>query len=311
MGVLQIGFSGGEPLLRNDLEACIECARTCGLYTNLITSAIGLSLERAKRLKSAGLDSIQISLQSDEAACADHIAGATAHDLKLRACQVVIENGIPLSLNVVLHRLNMDRVPQIIELARSLKAERLELANVQYYGWAYRNFSSLLPTREQVLRTEQFVNKEKHRLSGSMEIAYVLPDYFASRPKPCMNGWGRFYITVNPHGEVLPCPNARSIPGLLFETVRQKPLAEIWRNSHTFNLFRGTHWMPEPCRSCERREQDFGGCRCQAALLTGNAGNTDPVCEFSPYRYRIDELLNAVPARAMDFRQNPGSHFNV
>ena len=263
LGVLQIGFSGGEPLLRKDLEALVQVARETGLYTNLITSGLGLNESRAKQLAETGLDNIQLSFQAAEEELADSLAGVrNTHARKLRAVEIIRENGIALSLNVVLHRFNISRLPEIIDFAETLGATRLELANTQYYGWAFRNRSLLLPSRDQVEAASQVAWAARRRLRGVMEVLYVLPDYFTGRPKPCMNGWGRKYLTVNPHGFVLPCPTAWEIRVLTFENVRERSLAWIWSASESFNRFRGTEWMAEPCRSCPQREVDFGGCRC-------------------------------------------------
>ena len=292
LGVLQIGFSGGEPLARRDLAELIRAARESNLYTNLITSGIGLNDDRLLALRDAGLDSIQLSFQSDESSLADEIAGARAHELKLDVAAKIREAGIALSLNFVIHRRNIDRLAEMIALAEALGAERVELANVQFYGWAFRNREALLPTREQVDRAREIATAAKSRLARKIDIFYVLPDYYETRPKPCLNGWGQRYLTVNPIGDVLPCPTASSaIPDLRFENVRTRDLNWIWQKSESFNRFRGTEWMPEPCRSCPQKEIDFGGCRCQAALLTGNAANTDPVCEFSPNRALVDSVL--------------------
>jgi len=306
LGVLHVGFSGGEPLQRPDLAQLIAAARAAGLYSNLITSALGLNQGRAQELKEAGLDSVQISFQSDLAPEADALAGVSAHARKLEAAHLVCQLGFPLSVNVVLHRGNLDRLDQIIRLAESLGAERLELANAQYYGWAFRNRASLLPTRGQVEQATQVALAAKKRLYGKMEILFVVPDYFSDRPKPCMNGWGNRFLTVNPAGTVLPCPTASEIKGMRFENVRDHPLAWIWKESESFNRFRGTDWMPDPCRSCEFREIDWGGCRCQAALLTGDAALTDPVCKLSPHRHIIDRALAAEGASggALVARQN-------
>ena len=294
LGVMHVGFSGGEPLLRRDLAELIAEARGAGLYTNLITSAVGLDDGRARELRAAGLDSVQISFQADEAGTADAIAGARAHDLKLAAVARVREHGMALSVNVVLHRATIDRLPEIVAFAASLGAERLELANVQYYGWGFVNRALLLPTREQVDAAFQTATEAQAKYKGRMEIFYVLPDYYQAYPKPCMNGWGRRYLTVNPIGEVLPCPTAAGIPGLRFENVRERSLEWVWKESESFNCFRGTDWMPEPCRSCPRQEVDFGGCRCQAALLTGSAAKTDPVCTLTPDRIIVDRILGEV-----------------
>src|SRR5436190_22438067 len=310
LGVLQIGFSGGEPLARSDLADLVRAAREANLYTNLITSGIGLDVDRLCALRDAGLDSVQLSFQSDEADLANEIAGAHAHQRKLDVAAKIRAAGIQLSLNFVIHRRNIDRLPQMIELAETLAAERVELANVQFYGWAFLNRAALLPTAEQVLRAREVAAEAKARLAGRIDIFYVLPDYYETRPKPCLNGWGQRYLTVNPTGDVLPCPTASSaIPELRFENVRTQGVDWIWRESETFNRFRGTDWMPEPCRSCPQREIDFGGCRCQAALLTGNAANTDPVCEFPPNRAVVDAALREINSsdatRDWRYRVNP------
>jgi pyrroloquinoline quinone biosynthesis protein E len=306
LGVLHAGFSGGEPLARADLAEIIAAARAAGLYTNLLTSGLGLTAARVASLREAGLDSLQLSLQADEATLADEIAGVPAHARKLAAAALVLEAGLPLSLNVVLHRANIGRLGEIIALAESLQATRIELANTQYYGWAFTNRAHLLPTREQVAEALVVAEAARARLAGRMEIFYVLPDYYESRPKPCLQGWGRRYLTVNPIGQVLPCPTASTLPGMHFENVREQSLGRIWRESESFNRFRGTDWMPEPCRTCPQRELDFGGCRCQAALLTGDPAATDPVCTLSPQRHVVDALLREVaPDGRWSYRQNP------
>jgi pyrroloquinoline quinone biosynthesis protein E len=312
LGVLHVGLSGGEPLLRRDLVDLISAAHEAGLYTNLITSGLGLDPARAQHLRDAGLDSIQISFQADDETLGDVIAGARAHQRKLAAAEAVKLAGLPLSLNVVLHRGTIDRLPAIIALAETLGAQRLELANVQFYGWALLNRAALLPSREQVTKALAVALAAKQRLSGRMEIVYVLPDYFEDRPKPCMQGWGQYYLTVNPIGQVLPCPNATSIPGLQFENVRECSLDFIWNESESFNRFRGETWMPLPCRECPERAVDFGGCRCQAALLTGDASATDPVCGLSPHHAMLREILDAETALssqapALQYRQNPAT----
>ena len=317
LGVLQIGFSGGEPLARRDLVELIRAAREAKLYTNLITSGIGLDDDRVRGLREAGLDSIQLSFQSDKSSLADEIAGACAHERKLGVAAKIREAGIPLSLNFVIHRRNIDRLPQMVDLAEALGVERVELANVQFYGWAFHNRAALLPTREQVERARDIATAAKVRLEGKIDIFYVLPDYYETRPKPCLNGWGQRYLTVNPIGDVLPCPTASSaIPDLRFENVRTRELDWIWRESESFNRFRGTEWMPEPCRSCPQKEIDFGGCRCQAALVSGNAATTDPVCEFSVNRTLVDEVLRGVNlssggARDWTYRQYPTEISNL
>jgi PqqA peptide cyclase len=312
VGVLQAGFSGGEPLLRADLASVVAEARACGMYTNLITSGVGLDERRARELRDAGLDSAQISFQADEAALADGIAGVRAHQRKLEAARIVREQGIALSVNVVLHRANLSRLREIIAFAASLGTNHLELANTQYYGWGFLNRAQLTPTRAQVDEARRIAAEEKQRHAGRMDIFYVLPDYYEHRPKPCMQGWGRRYLTVNPTGEVLPCPTASSIRDMRFDNVRENSLAWIWSDSESFNRFRGTDWMPEPCRSCPQHEIDFGGCRCQAALLTGNAAATDPVCSLSPDRKSIDEFLAGVAGNEESLpawrpRENPAA----
>jgi pyrroloquinoline quinone biosynthesis protein E len=317
LGVLQAGFSGGEPLQRADLPELAAAARAAGLYTNLITSAMGLTRKRAEELREAGLDNVQISFQSDEEALANEIAGTAAHQTKLRAARMVRELGFPLTVNVVLHRGNISRIAQIISLAESLEAERLELANAQYYGWAFRNRAALLPTRPQIAQAALVVSEQRKRLLGKMKILFVTPDYYSDRPKPCMNGWGARFLTVNPVGEVLPCPTASSIKDLRFDNVRERPLAWIWNESESFNRFRGTEWMPLPCSDCPQREIDFGGCRCQAALIAGDATVTDPACSLSPYREKLTVFVESIqsvgengPSFDADeggiaFRQNP------
>jgi len=309
LGVLHVGLSGGEPLLRRDLPEIISAAHDSGLYTNLITSGLGLDFARARQLRASGLDSIQISFQADEAVIGDSIAGARAHHHKIDAAAAVTQAGLPLSLNVVLHRHNIERLPAIFSLAESLGAQRLELANVQFYGWAWLNRKSLLPSRDQAQAAFALAQSAKERLAGRMEVIYVLPDYFEERPKPCMQGWGERYLTVNPIGQVLPCPNATSIPGLQFENVRQQSLENIWNESESFNRFRGEEWMPLPCRECPERHVDFGGCRCQAALLTGDPSATDPVCSLSPHHLMLQntvrEETSDLDASSWSARQNP------
>ena len=311
LGGLHAGFSGGEPLARPDLAEIIAGARAAGLYTNLLTSGLGLTAARVESLRAAGLDSLQLSFQADEAVIADSIAGVPAHTRKLEAARLVREAGLPLSLNVVLHRTNIGRLAEIIALAESLQATRIELANTQYYGWAHENRAHLLPMREQVEEARAVADAARSRIATSsvtprLEIFYVLPDYYETRPKPCLQGWGQRYLTVNPTGHVLPCPTATHLPGMHFENVRERPLAWIWRESESFNRFRGTVWMPEPCRSCPQREIDFGGCRCQAALLTGDPAATDPVCTLSPQRGVVDAILQeSAPDGTWRYRQNP------
>ena len=297
LGVLQLHLSGGEPLLRRDLVEIVRHAAGLGLYTNLITSALGLTRRRAEQLRDAGLEHVQVSVQADEAALSDRLAGTPSFDRKLAAARLVKELGWPLTLNVVLHRQNLDRVDRVLDLAEELGADRIELANTQYYGWALRNRDGLLPSRDQVARADVAVRAARERLADRMEIVYVLPDYHSRYPKPCMGGWGRRQLTVVPTGDVLPCPTAQDLP-LPRASVREHSLAWIWEESPLFQRFRGTDWMPEPCRSCDRRELDFGGCRCQAFQLTGDAARTDPVCHLSPDHGLVAEAVRAADEAA-------------
>jgi len=283
LGVLQVHFSGGEPLIRKDLEALIAHAAGCGLYTNLITSGIALTQARANALADAGLDHAQLSLQDTDAQGADRFAGSKDTLAKKTASAAMLRAAdLPLTLNAVMHRGNLDHLEAMIETAVHFGAGRLEVAHVQYYGWALRNRAALMPTRAQIDRATAIVTAARARLSGALVIDYVVPDYYASRPKACMGGWGQRFLNIDPVGRVLPCHAATTIPELVFDTVHEKSLAEIWENSSPFTRFRGTHWMPEPCRSCERKEMDWGGCRCQALALTGDAAATDPACSLSP-----------------------------
>jgi pyrroloquinoline quinone biosynthesis protein E len=299
LGVLQLHLSGGEPLLRRDLVELAATARDLGMYSNLVTSALGLSRRRAEELRAAGLDHVQVSIQADEATTSDRIAGIPSFERKIEACQLVKELGWPLTLNVVLHRQNIDRIGAVLQMAEELGADRIELANTQYYGWAWRNRAALLPSRAQLDRAEPIVSAARKRLAGRMDVIYVLPDYYSRYPKPCMGGWAKRQLTVAPNGDVLPCPAAQVIP-LPRPSVREEPLARIWAESPLFESFRGTDWMPQPCHSCERRETDFGGCRCQAFLLTGDAARTDPVCHLSP-----DHGIVADAVRAANDEQTP------
>jgi pyrroloquinoline quinone biosynthesis protein E len=292
LGVLQLHLSGGEPLQRRDIVEIVRCAAEMGFYTNLITSALGLSPGRAEQLRAAGLDHVQISVQADEPARSDELAGTPSFARKIAAARLVKALGWPLTLNVVLHRHNLDRIGRILDLAEELGADRVELANTQYYGWAWHNRDGLLPSRAQLERAEVVVRAARERLKDRMDIIYVIPDYYSRYPKPCMDGWGRRQLTVVPNGDVLPCPTAHTLP-LPRVSVREHSLAWIWEQSPTFQRFRGTDWMPDPCRGCERRELDFGGCRCQAFQLTGDAARTDPVCHLSPDHKIVAEAVRA------------------
>ncbi|MFL5040752.1 MAG: pyrroloquinoline quinone biosynthesis protein PqqE [Xanthobacteraceae bacterium] len=283
LGVLQVHLSGGEPAARRDLVEITAAARAAGLYTNLITSAVGLTAKTLAALYEAGLDHVQISIQDSAPASADKIAGYRgAYERKRAAAAEVVRLGLPLTVNAVMHRANIDRVADMVELALALGASRVEIAHVQYYGWALKNRAALMPTPEQVERAARAVEELRVRHHGRIVIDAVVPDYYARYPKPCVGGWGRRSLNITPAGRVLPCHAAESIPGLEFWSVQDHPLADIWRNSPAFRAFRGTDWMREPCRSCPRREEDFGGCRCQAFLLTGDARAADPVCHLSP-----------------------------
>lgn len=281
-GALQVHFSGGEPCVRKDLEELVAHATQAGLYSNLITSAVLLDAERLERLKAAGLQHVQVSLQDVEPGGGDRIGGFRGgHARKLEVARMVVEAGLALTINAVLHRHNIERVNDFIDLALALRAGRIEIANVQYYGWALANRAALMPTREQLLTMDARVRERLPSLAGRIVVDYVVPDYYARRPKSCMGGWGRRFMNVTPAGKVLPCHAAETIPHLEFETVFDRPLSAIWRDGPAFQRYRGTGWMPEPCQSCEHKEEDWGGCRCQALALAGDADATDPVCERS------------------------------
>lgn len=299
LGVLQMHFSGGEPTLRrDDLPVMMRQARRFGIYTNLITQGTFLGEALLDALIDAGLDHVQISLQAAHAPLADPIAGAPVHAKKLEAIRRTVERNVAVTVNLVLHRANIDSIPDIIALTESLGVPRLELANTQYYGWGFLNRAALMPTREQVDRAKEIVAAAQARLRGRMAITHVLADYFEPFPKPCMNGWARQYLTITPDGRALPCPAAVAITSLKFENVRDKSLAEIWYESAAFNQYRGTAWMPQPCRSCPRREIDWGGCRCQAFLLTGDAGVTDPACSLSPHHGIVEATRDDIAETA-------------
>ena len=283
LGVLQVHFSGGEPLARRDLAEIVAAASEAGLYGNLITSGIGLDPARMTPLKHAGLEHVQLSVQDVDVLEGDRVAHRQGAQLeKRRASEVVRQAGLPLTVNAVVHRRNLSRLEDIIAVAVELGAERLEVAHVQYYGWALRNRAALLPSREQLDAATATVEAARARLAGRLVIDYVVPDYYAQRPKACMGGWGRRFLNVSPAGRVLPCHAAETLPGLRFPTVAEASLSDIWYDSPAFARFRGTGWMPEPCRSCDRREIDWGGCRCQAFALSGDAARTDPACALSP-----------------------------
>jgi pyrroloquinoline quinone biosynthesis protein E len=294
LGVLHVHLSGGEPGARRDLVQITAAAHASGLYTNLITSAVGINPARLAELADAGLDHVQISIQDSEPTSADHIAnyhGAFARKKELAAAVVRLK--IPLTVNAVIHRSNIDRIGAMVDLAIKLGASRVEIAHVQYYGWALRNRAALMPTAEQTAASLKTVEELRQRHRGEIVIDAVAPDYYARFPKPCVGGWGRRSFNITPAGKVLPCHAAETIPDLEFWSVRDHSLADIWTSSPAFNAFRGTAWMKEPCRNCARRDIDFGGCRCQALALAGDARAADPVCHLSPLHDRVVALAAA------------------
>jgi PqqA peptide cyclase len=304
LGALQVHLSGGEPGARRDLVAITAAAHSAGLYTNLITSAVGITAVTLRQLADAGLDHVQISIQDNEPASADHIAGYEGAFARKRALAAeVVAVKIPLTVNAVIHRANIDRIGDMVALALALGASRVEIAHVQYYGWALKNRAALMPNPEQVERAAAAIQDLRRRHHGEIVIDAVVPDYYARLPKPCVGGWGRRSLNVTPSGKVLPCHAAESIPGLEFWSVREHALADIWANSPAFNAFRGTDWMQEPCASCARRDIDFGGCRCQAFLVTGDARATDPVCHLAPTHNNVVALAAARADLPYDYRR--------
>lgn len=310
IGVLQIHFSGGEPAARKDLEQLVAAANRVGLYTNLITSAVMLTRPRLEALAEAGLNHVQISFQGAEAGFADRVGGYKGgHAKKLDVARWVKELDLPLTVNAVMHRQNLDQLPGMIDLAVQLGAGRIEVANVQYYGWALKNRRALMPTPRQVDECLRVVEEARIRLHGVLEIDHVLPDYYADRPKACMGGWARQFFNISPQGKVLPCHAAETITTLDFETVRDRSIADIWHHSDAMNAFRGTGWMQEPCRSCAHKEEDFGGCRCQAFALTGDAHATDPACALSARHvdiFKVAETESAEEADRFTYRNFSG-----
>jgi len=296
LGVLQADFTGGEPLTRPDILDLIRAARSAGLYVNLITSGLPLDESRLTALIEAGLDHFQLSFQGAREETANEISGTKAHAHKLRVLEWLKRHRLAVTLNFVIHRRNIDQLPEMLALAESSSAARVEFAHVQYYGWAFANRDSLLPTRAQLDQSLAFLKAAQARLEGKIRVEYVVPDYYARYPKPCMGGWGRKLILLTPNGDALPCHAARVIPGLSFENVNSRALREIWESSDAFQKFRGESWMQEPCKSCDRRAQDFAGCRCQAFLLAADASATDPVCSLAPLRPKVDAILAAVNA---------------
>jgi PqqA peptide cyclase len=291
LGAVQLGLSGGEPLVRDDLEIIVAEAHLLGFYINLITSGVGLNETRIAALKAAGLDHIQLSFQDSSREVNDFLSSTRTFELKSKVAALIKQYDYPMVLNVVLHRLNIDHVEEILNMADRLGAEYVELANTQYYGWAWHNRAQLMPSRAQVERAEATTRRFRERVGRPMRVFFVVPDYFERRPKACMNGLGSIFLTVTPDGTALPCQAARMLPGLKFPNVRSASVAQIWFDSSGFNHFRGDSWMKEPCRSCPEKARDFGGCRCQAYLLTGDAANADPVCDLSPYHHLVTEAV--------------------
>ena len=308
-GVLQADFTGGEPLARPDLTELIRAARAAGLYVNLITSGLPMDEARLASLVAAGLDHLQLSFQGANEDIAAEISGTKSHAQKLRVLGWMKQHRIALTLNFVIHRRNIDQLDEMLALAESSGAGRVEFAHVQYYGWAFANRENLLPTREQLNRSIEQLNAAQARLRGKLRLEFVVPDYYARFPKACMGGWARKLMLITPEGDALPCHAAKIIPGLTFDNVKDRSLREIWDSSGAFQKFRGENWMQEPCRTCDRREVDFGGCRCQALLITGDAAATDPVCTLSPQRAKVDAILeaatNPAPAPQANFPVKP------
>ena len=298
LGAVQLGLSGGEPLVREDLEALVAEAHGLGFYINLITSGVGLTEARLGALKAAGLDHIQLSFQDSTRQMNDFLSSTRTFELKQKVAALIRAHGYPMVLNVVLHRLNIDHVGEILDMAERMGAQYVELANTQYYGWAWLNRAQLLPSRAQLQHAEEVTQRFRARVGNAMRIYFVVPDYFETRPKACMSGLGSVFLAVAPDGTAMPCHAARMLPGLDLPNVRAQPLREIWYDSHAFNRFRGEGWMKEPCRSCPERGKDFGGCRCQAYLLTGDADNADPVCELSPHHHLVTAAVAAAEQAA-------------
>jgi PqqA peptide cyclase len=291
LGAVQLGISGGEPLMRDDVEIMVSEASQMGYYVNLITSGIGLTEERISAFKKGGLGQIQLSFQDSTRELNDFLSSTRTFDLKSKVAKLIKQHDYPMVLNVVLHRLNIDHIEQILEMAEAMEADHVELANTQYYAWAFENRQHLMPNREQLEHAERVTNEFRARVGNKMKVYFVVPDYYQDRPKACMNGWGSVFLNIAADGVVLPCHEARMLPGLTFPNVRDHDMRWIWYDSPGFNAYRGDAWMKEPCRSCPEKEKDFGGCRCQAFMLTGDAANADPVCDKSPHHHLITEQV--------------------
>ena len=309
LGMLHAHFTGGEPLARSDLAELIGAARGAGLYTNLITSGVGLNEQRLQTLVTAGLDHIQISFQDSREEAANWIAGAKAHAHKIELSRAIRRHKIAFTVNLVVHRQNLDHLEEMITFIEQLHPERVEIAHTQYYGWALANRAALMPTRAQLDKAVATIAAAEQRLAGRIRIDSVVPDYYAKYPKACMGGWGRRLMLINPEGKVLPCHAAEVLPGLSFENVREKSLEWIWQESTSFRRFRDEEWMPEPCRSCDRRTEDFGGCRCQAFLLAGDAALTDPACSLAPSHGIVESAVREANADSRVRAPAPESSF--
>lgn len=315
MGAAQIGFSGGEPLVRKDLEILIAESRKLGYYSNLITSGVGMDEDRIKAFKEAGLDHIQISFQASNEELNNFLGGTQSFQHKLEMARLVKKYEYPMVLNIVIHRQNIDQIRDILDMVVELKADYVELASTQYYGWSLHNIDQLLPTREQLEEAEKVAHEYQERYKDRMKIIYVVPDYFEDRPKKCMNGWGNIFLTIAPDGVALPCHSARQLPGLDLPNVRENSIQEIWNDSNDFNKFRGLEWMKEPCLSCDEKHKDLGGCRCQAYMLTGDATLADPICSKSPHHAKLkgdikrieDNAINHVEEKPLVFRNMKNS----
>jgi pyrroloquinoline quinone biosynthesis protein E len=291
LGSVQCGFSGGEPMLRDDLELLVAEAHRLGYYTNLLTSGVGLNEKRIDALKEAGLDHIQLSFQDSTREMNDFLSSTRTFDLKRRAADLIKSRGYPMVMNCTIHRHNIDHIEAILQLADDIDAEYVELANTQYYGWAQVNRDQLLPSREQLQRAERITNEWREKHGNKMKLFFVVPDYYEKRPKKCMNGWGNIFLTITPDGRALPCHTARMLPGLEFPSVREMGIREVWYESEGFNRYRGTGWMKEPCSSCPEKEIDYGGCRCQAYMIANDPAAADPVCDKSPFHHKIVEAV--------------------
>jgi len=312
LGAAQLGFSGGEPLMRDDLALLVAEGHRLGYYTNLITSGVGLNEARLVALKEAGLDHIQLSFQDSSREMNDFLSSTKTFGLKLKVAELIKRYDYPMVLNVVLHRYNLDHVERIIEMALAMGVDYLELANTQYYGWGLLNRAQLMPTLAQLRKAESVVEAWRAKVGARLRILFVVPDYFEERPKACMNGWGAVFLAVAADGAALPCHAARTIPDMVFPNVTQSGLRDIWYDSEAFNRFRGDAWMKEPCQSCPEKERDFGGCRCQALALTGAAENADPACAKSPHHVELRAIVRAAHAtqgasQPMVFRSDANS----